>query len=127
MSYARCYYCGEGCEAYAGNPGRWPVALCHPDEPGVTKWHHVECVSRRLELLARAAAAVREHLETLPRCHQCEAMATYYWPSVYYCDAHVPHEETIAGRPETLRPAAYDRPTWRALQALLAEIEGENR
>jgi hypothetical protein len=24
-----CYYCQEPCNSVAGNPGRWPVALCH--------------------------------------------------------------------------------------------------
>ncbi len=43
-----CYYCGEPTNAFAGNPGRWPVALPHADEPGVVKWHHGGCVSRRL-------------------------------------------------------------------------------
>ena len=43
-----CYYCGGKCNSLAGNPGRWPIALCHAEEPGVVKWHHTECVSRRL-------------------------------------------------------------------------------
>lgn len=43
-----CYYCGENCDALAGNPGKWPVMLCHKDEPGVMKYHHVECVTKRL-------------------------------------------------------------------------------
>ena len=43
-----CYYCGEECNSLAGNPGRWPIPLTHPDEPGVVKWHHIRCVSERL-------------------------------------------------------------------------------
>ena len=48
-----CYYCEEPCDGYAGNPGKWPVALTHEDEPGKVKWHHTSCVSERLrELVA---------------------------------------------------------------------------
>lgn len=43
-----CYYCGEPTERFAGNPSRWPVYLCHADEPGVSKPHHAGCVSERL-------------------------------------------------------------------------------
>lgn len=43
-----CYYCKEPCDALAGNPGRWPVGLCHPDDPGVLKWYHHDCVFQRL-------------------------------------------------------------------------------
>jgi hypothetical protein len=43
-----CYYCKEPCDALAGNPGLWPIPLCHADEPGVVKWHHIGCVSDRL-------------------------------------------------------------------------------
>lgn len=44
----RCYYCNEQCHRHAGNPGRWPIAMAHADEPGVVKYHHVDCVERRL-------------------------------------------------------------------------------
>src|SRR5260370_18158769 len=44
-----CYYCGKLCDNLAGNPGLWPIALSHADDPGVTKWHHAGCVSSRLE------------------------------------------------------------------------------
>ena len=50
-----CYYCGEKCNNLTGDPGKWPVGLCHSDEPGVVKWHHSGCVSDRLEDLARMA------------------------------------------------------------------------
>lgn len=43
-----CYYCKEPCDGYAANPGRWPVGLSHPDEPGVLKWQHHQCVYERL-------------------------------------------------------------------------------
>lgn len=43
-----CYYCGEPCNALAGNPGKWPLAFPHRDEPGVVKWQHVGCVVARL-------------------------------------------------------------------------------
>ena len=28
-----CYYCGEPADSLSGNPGKWPIALCHKDEP----------------------------------------------------------------------------------------------
>jgi hypothetical protein len=43
-----CYFCGRACNALAGNPGEWPIPLCHADEPGVVKWHHTSCVQERL-------------------------------------------------------------------------------
>lgn len=43
-----CYYCGEPCDKLAGDPGKWPIPLCHSDEPGIVKWHHGGCVSERL-------------------------------------------------------------------------------
>ena len=43
-----CYYCGQPCDGLAGNPNKWPIPLTHRDEPGVVKWHHIGCVSRRL-------------------------------------------------------------------------------
>ena len=53
-----CYYCGLPCSSLAGNPGRWPIALCHADNPGAVKWHHVGCVSARLALLTKLAGAL---------------------------------------------------------------------
>ncbi|MCC6360644.1 MAG: hypothetical protein IT450_18040 [Phycisphaerales bacterium] len=50
-----CYYCGEMTEKHAGNPSRWPVYLCHADEPGVAKPHHAGCVSERLAQRDRMA------------------------------------------------------------------------
>jgi len=44
-----CYYCGEKTESYAGNPGKWPIFLCHSDDPGKVKPHHTECVQMRIE------------------------------------------------------------------------------
>jgi hypothetical protein len=43
-----CYYCGELCDGLAGNPSRWPIPLCHRNEPGRVKWHHIGCVTSRL-------------------------------------------------------------------------------
>lgn len=43
-----CYYCGEKTNSFAGNPGLWPVRLCHVDEPGKAKYHHAKCISIRL-------------------------------------------------------------------------------
>lgn len=44
-----CYYCKEPCNALAGNPEKWPIPLCHRDDPGQVKWHHIGCVTERLE------------------------------------------------------------------------------
>lgn len=44
-----CHYCGEPCNSFAANPSLWPIPLCHADEPGVVKWHHIGCVSERLK------------------------------------------------------------------------------
>lgn len=44
-----CYYCKEPCNGFAGNPSLWPIPLSHNDEPGKAKWHHVGCVSERLQ------------------------------------------------------------------------------
>lgn len=43
-----CHYCGEPCDALIGNPNRWPIPLCHRDDPGRVKWHHIGCVTDRL-------------------------------------------------------------------------------
>lgn len=43
-----CYYCKEPCNGLAGNPDKWPIPLCHSDDPGVVKWHHIGCVRDRL-------------------------------------------------------------------------------
>jgi hypothetical protein len=43
-----CFYCGAKCDSFAGNPSKWPIPLCHGDDPGVVKWHHIGCVSERL-------------------------------------------------------------------------------
>lgn len=43
-----CYYCHKKTNAFAGNPSEWPIPLCHKDEPGKVKWHHIGCVSERL-------------------------------------------------------------------------------
>ena len=43
-----CYYCGKPCNNFSGNPSEWAIPLCHKDEPGVVKWHHIGCVQKRL-------------------------------------------------------------------------------
>jgi hypothetical protein len=43
-----CHYCGLLTNNLAGNPGLWAIPMCHRDEPGKMKWHHIQCVSRRL-------------------------------------------------------------------------------
>ena len=43
-----CFYCGEPTVSVAGNPGKWPLVFAQHDGTGKAKYHHVECVSRRL-------------------------------------------------------------------------------
>lgn len=43
-----CYYCQEGCDSLAANPSRWPIPMCHADDPGRVKWHHIGCVAERV-------------------------------------------------------------------------------
>ena len=43
-----CYYCHMPCDAFMGDPGRWPIPLCHADDPGVVRWHHARCIAERL-------------------------------------------------------------------------------
>ncbi len=43
-----CYYCGLPINNLAANPGEWSLQFPHSDEPGVTKPHHVRCVTKRL-------------------------------------------------------------------------------
>lgn len=57
---APCYYCGQPCNTYAGNPGLWPLGFTHEDEPGVVKWHHTGCVQGRLRELERVKAEMTE-------------------------------------------------------------------
>lgn len=44
-----CYWCGEPTNGLAGDPGEWPIFLCHAENPGVVKAHHERCVMDRLE------------------------------------------------------------------------------
>ena len=44
-----CFYCGERCDGYAGNPSKWPLMFCQPDETGKPKAHHTGCVINLLE------------------------------------------------------------------------------
>ncbi len=43
-----CFYCGERCDGYAGNPSKWPLIFCHPDGTGIARIHHTGCVEERL-------------------------------------------------------------------------------
>lgn len=83
-----CYYCGELCSAIAGNPAKWPIPLCHADEPGVVKWHHEACMMRRLEFYDTLITAlnglhdvVRQlggPIESVPRDKAVDAFITTY-------------------------------------------------
>lgn len=61
-----CYYCGEPCNALAGNPSLWPVWLPHSDAPGVAKEHHIGCVVQRIEDRDRVVAEARR--EAIEEC-----------------------------------------------------------
>lgn len=43
-----CYYCHKPINNLSGNPNEWGIPLCHKDEPGKVKDHHIGCVSERL-------------------------------------------------------------------------------
>ena len=55
-----CYYCNKPTHRHAGNPGFWPVMLCHADDPGKVKHHHVQCVSERLAKVERLEAKLEQ-------------------------------------------------------------------
>ncbi len=46
-----CYYCSKPTNCLSANPNEWAIPLCHKEEPGVVKWHHIGCVSERLAKL----------------------------------------------------------------------------
>jgi hypothetical protein len=52
-----CLYCGEPCDALAGNPGRWPVGFCHFGSHGVISWHHQSCLAAQVERLSQPSPA----------------------------------------------------------------------
>lgn len=62
-----CYWCGKPCNSLAGNPGQWPVPLCHADQPGRVKWHHIECVSSRTDDRLPVAERQRDEAVVLLR------------------------------------------------------------
>ena len=43
-----CFFCGEKCDGFAGNPSLWPVVFVHPDGTGKPHVHHTRCVQERL-------------------------------------------------------------------------------
>jgi hypothetical protein len=49
-----CYYCGELCDNLSGDPGKWSVGYPEKEEPGKVKYHHMECLLKRLNLLEEA-------------------------------------------------------------------------
>ncbi len=55
-----CYYCGRTTNGLAGNPSEWPLMFCHKEEPGVSKHHHVGCVTKKLRSAEAAEARVAE-------------------------------------------------------------------
>ena len=79
-----CYYCEDPCNGYAADPGRWPVGLSHPDDPGVLKWHHHQCVFERLHP-AEESAALRA--ANALQCERCES-AKNDPLGLYFCEEH---------------------------------------
>jgi len=43
-----CYYCQQPTNSLAGNPGLWPLRFPHPDNSGIVRIHHTQCVVNRL-------------------------------------------------------------------------------
>lgn len=79
-------------------------------------------------LLASAAATIREHLDTLPKCdrHGCRRPASRYWmhDCMSWCEEHVPSALITYGARADYELVVYKTaPTVRALTALLAEID----
>lgn len=44
-----CYYCNKPTNSLVANPSEWSVKLCHKEEPGKVKHHHISCVMQRLD------------------------------------------------------------------------------
>lgn len=55
-----CYYCGKPVNSLAGNPSEWGILLCHTNEPGKVKPHHIGCVSQRLGLAEKVIKWAKE-------------------------------------------------------------------
>lgn len=53
-----CHICGEKINGMTGNAAKWPVGIAYRSEPGKMKWHHMGCVSIRLEKLSELEAAL---------------------------------------------------------------------
>lgn len=51
LEEGNCYYCNKPVNNLAANPNQWGIPLCHKDEPGKVKPHHIGCVSERLATL----------------------------------------------------------------------------
>lgn len=63
-----CYYCGELTSSIAGNSARWPVPLCHKEEPGKVAWHHIGCVMKKL----REGEAAEAKLAAIQSAEGCD-------------------------------------------------------
>jgi hypothetical protein len=78
MKDGPCYYCGTQTESFAGNPGKWPVYLCHSDDPGKSKPHHVECVSIRLSMVKKVMAEIEAYVNE-KQCSRDDCLACDHW------------------------------------------------
>ena len=57
-----CYYCGKPVDNLSANPSQWGIPLCHSDEPGKVKPHHIGCVSSRLEEIEKLKKQVYQYM-----------------------------------------------------------------
>jgi hypothetical protein len=93
-----CYYCNEPCNDLAGNPSRWSIPLCHADDPGRVKYHHVGCVSERLAQRDEARALLGMDQPWPLRDAVAKLVgAVDHLLTDHLCDGHG-YEEVIAAR-----------------------------
>jgi hypothetical protein len=64
-----CRWCGENCEPWAGNPGRWPMVWTNPDRTGITFYIHIGCLQKfiiekdkRIEELEKEIEELKEEM-----------------------------------------------------------------
>lgn len=74
-----CYYCGHMTDELSGNPSKWPIPLCHADDPGVPKYHHIGCVQERLSESAEVYKAILDDMHHT----WCEWSGGYLTNEVY--------------------------------------------
>ncbi len=71
-----CYFCNQPINSLAGDPGKWGIPLCHEDEPGVVKAHHIGCVASRLALVKELVGAL-EVAKTMIQSWDSQCLADF--------------------------------------------------